>query len=643
MKRTLQKQLLIVGAMTAALLASGAAALTYAGNKAADTVAVTYDQKQAPAITPQEAARAVASARDLSTAFRAASEKVLPSVVTIENTPKPEATPGRRQAPQDLNPLDGRNPFEGTPFEDLFRGAPNLGMPAPGPRAGGSGSGVVIDSSGIILTNNHVVAGDGELRVRLHDGREFIATNVWTDPKTDVAIVKIAADGLVPAKLGDSDTVSVGDWVLALGQPFGLEDTVTAGIISAKQRGIGITQRESFLQTDAAINPGNSGGPLVNLDAEVIGVNTAISSRSGGSNGVGFAIPINLAKWIGDQLAANGTVRRAYLGVGIQPVTASLAKQLDVKPLEGVAVTEVMPNTPASKAGLQSGDVIVNYAGVAVSSPSDLQLLVERSDLGRRHELTVVREGERVTLSFIPEAQPAELGVAGTASGDKPSGPARSQLEQFGLEAGTLEANVAEQLGMTGVQGVVVTAVQPGGAADRAGLASGMVITQANRQKVTSLEEFLGVVSKAKTEDGLLLLVRTQQARAIRCLEIAFQRNPSDCPALAASRCEWRDNFFESPRVALRCTLGWFGAVPLGLICILHFAICNLHRRVAEGCAGLVWGRPVGTSWLRLRRLLSETQLSIACDCLSAGVVLASRPGWLTLLGEFLERSLPWD
>jgi serine protease Do len=381
----------------------------------------------------------------------------------------------------------------------------------PQPHASGSGSGVVIGANGIILTNNHVVAGDGEVTVRLHDGREFKAVNVWTDPKSDVAVVKIDAKDLVAAKLGNSDTVSVGDWVLALGQPFGLQDTVTAGIISAKHRGIGITARENFLQTDAAINPGNSGGPLVNLDGEVVGINTAISSRSGGNNGVGFAIPVNLAKWVGDQLAAGGTVHRAYLGVGIQPVTATLAEQFKVKPREGVAVTDVFPNTPAAKAGLQSGDIIIRYAGVEVSNPIALQTLVERSQLNKPHMLTVVRDGKRMDLTFVPEEQPSEFGPAMGGSNRAPSKSESSQLEKLGLQVSELDEAVAEQLGMKGVEGVVITHVVSGGPADRAGLSSGMVITQVNRQAVKSLDGFLAAVKKAESGDGLLLLVRSQE------------------------------------------------------------------------------------------------------------------------------------
>jgi serine protease Do len=508
MKRSFNKGTVAASAMVAVMLAVGAAAANYAHSKQANTVPVTYTVVAAPSVTPAEAARAVSSAKDLSTAFRVASEMVLPSVVTIENVPKAVVKNDKQTAPQQANP------FEGTPFEDFFKDrglqfeTPHM---QPQPRGGGMGSGVVIDPSGIILTNNHVVAGDGDVTVRLNDGRDFKATNVWTDPKTDIAVVKIDAKDLTAAKLGNSDMVSVGDWVLALGQPFGLEDTVTAGIISAKHRGIGITSRESFLQTDAAINPGNSGGPLVNLDGEVVGINTAISSRTGGNDGIGFAVPINLAKWVGDQLAHGGTVHRAYLGVGIQPVTANLAEQFKVKPREGVAVTDVFPNTPAAKAGLQSGDVIVEYAGVAISSPSELQLIVERSELGRPHTLVIVRDGKRMDLQFTPEALPSEFGAAAGSNGNSPSKPESTEVDKLGMEVSSLDATVAEQLGMQGIEGVVITNVQSGSPADRAGLASGMVITQVNRHAVKSLDEFTAAVKKAESSDGLLLLVRSQE------------------------------------------------------------------------------------------------------------------------------------
>ncbi len=319
--------------------------------------------------TDAQSTAGIDSANHLSSAFRTIASELLPAVVAIENRPKLAWQDAGPAGPRPSNnDLPRQNPFKGTPFEDMFRdrqfqmppSGPN-GSPMPSPRAG-IGSGVIIDNAGIILTNNHVVAGGGEVMVSTQDGREFVATNVWTDPKTDLAVVKIEAPSdLVAATLGDSDEVAIGDWVLALGQPFGLESSVTAGIISAKHRGIGITDRENFLQTDAAINPGNSGGPLVNMRGEVVGINTAIHSRSGGSDGIGFAIPSNLARWVGDQLVSTGTVKRAYLGVGIQPVTQDLAKQLSVKPRGGVVVTEVFPNTPAAEAGMKSGDVIVKF------------------------------------------------------------------------------------------------------------------------------------------------------------------------------------------------------------------------------------------------------------------------------------------
>ena len=466
----------------------------------------------APEILPAEAQRAVSSAKDLSTAFRSASEKVLPAVVTIENRPKAVATEQNAPETKQRDPGNG-NPFEGTPFEDFFkdRGFSFEGPPLqPQPPGGGMGSGVVIDPAGIILTNNHVVAGDGEVTVRLYDGREFKASSVWTDPKSDIAVIRIDAEHLTAATIGNSDAIFVGDWVLALGQPFGLESTVTAGIISAKHRGIGITERENFLQTDAAINPGNSGGPLVNLDGEVIGINTAISSRSGGSEGVGFAVPINVAHWVADQLSHGGKVHRAYLGVGIQPVSATLAAQFHVKPREGVVVTSVLKDTPAAKAGLAVGDVIVEYAGQLISSPNELQLIVEQGKPDHAETLTIIRDGKRKNLTFTPQEQPNTFGLADAAQNSSPATPEKSKLDNLGLEVSTLDANVAQQPGVTGLEGVVITSVRPDSPADRAGLSGGMVITQVNRHAVNSLNDFNNAVKESESRDGLLLLVRSQ-------------------------------------------------------------------------------------------------------------------------------------
>lgn len=459
-----------------------------------------------------EATRAIESANHLSIAFRTVADRLLPSVVSIENRPTVATKPVNGIRPS-ANP-SGNNPFQGTPFEDMFRefdfqspeSSPR-GRGTPSPR-GGIGSGVIIDNTGIILTNNHVVAGDGDITVRTHDGRKFVATNVWTDPKTDLAVVKIDGAGdLVAATLGDSDQTGIGEWVIALGQPFGLESTVTAGIISAKHRGIGITDRENFLQTDAAINPGNSGGPLVNLRGEVVGINTAIHSRSGGNNGIGFAVPSNLARWVSDQLIDDGSVQRAYLGVGIQPVTADLAAAMSVKPRGGVVVTDVYPDTPAAKAGLRSGDVIVRFHGKTIDTPQALQLAVERSPIGKDLMIDVMRNGKTLELTYEPTVQPTDF----TAARGRGVSPEAQPASDLGIEIATLNADVAKRLGVPDSEGVVITSVREGTPADTAGLKSGMVIAEVERQKVADASEFAAAMKQAREDDdGILLLVRTE-------------------------------------------------------------------------------------------------------------------------------------
>lgn len=456
--------------------------------------------------------RAIDSANGLSMAFRTVAKRMLPTLVAIENRPAVAMT-----SPMGIRPsqggIPGDNPFKGTPFEELFKGRDFQMVPPGGmqPRTrpqGGIGSGVIIDPSGVILTNNHVVEGGGEVTVKTSDGREFIASQVWTDPKTDLAVVKIEnATNLVSAPLGDSDQVEIGDWVIALGQPFGLESTVTAGIISAKNRGIGITARESFLQTDAAINPGNSGGPLVNLRGEVIGINTAISSRTGGSDGIGFAVPSNLARWVSDQLVSDGTVRRAYLGVGIQPVTAELATQLGVAPRSGVAVTEVLVSSPAAQAGLKTGDVITQFDGRDVATPQQLQLAVERAEFGKMLTIDLVRDGKPMKLQFKAQEQPSDFSGNRESSNGKPS----ASLENLGLEIAPLDRAVAEQLGLSSTDGVIITGVKSGSAAERTGLEAGMVISQVNRQNVKSIDQVVAAI-KADRENGsgTLLLIKTE-------------------------------------------------------------------------------------------------------------------------------------
>ncbi|HOM17077.1 MAG TPA: Do family serine endopeptidase [Thermoguttaceae bacterium] len=468
-------------------------------------------------------------AESLSRAFREAAEKSLPAVVMIRTLPA-EQPPARRRMPPDMGeelPFDD----EEGPFGDLFRMHPELrrffrDMPQtpmiPQPMPEGVGSGVIIDPAGLILTNNHVVREAGKILVRLHDGREFEAKEVKRDPKTDLAIVRIEAKNLPAAPLGDSEKVQVGDWVLALGQPFGLEGTVTAGIISAKGRGLGIAPRENFLQTDAAINPGNSGGPLVNLNGEVVGINTAITTRSGGYQGVGFAVPINLAKWVAHQLIQKGKVERAYLGVAIQMLTPPLAEQFGLQVQEGVVVTDVFPNTPGEAAGLKPGDVILEFAGTKVSKPAELQEIVERCPINSQQTMTVLRDGKRIPLQVTVREQPEEFGLTRGRLRTPGPGPDRGgSVEDLGLQLEPLRPEVARQLGLDFTEGLVITQVHPNSVAALAGLETGEVIVQVNRLPVKTMEDFRKALEKSPLDKGVLLLVRTARGARFVVLKSA--------------------------------------------------------------------------------------------------------------------------
>ncbi len=518
-------------AMVATLLVVVAAMSVYASSNTshgtpwyAENVAPATGHAMAGHATAGEAAAATAAnlAKSMSKAFHNAAGKVLPSVVLITNTPAVARTFSHRKSlPGDKGDNSEEMPFgfKGTPFGDLFN-APELHRffkefpstpQTPGRGTMGAGSGVIVDSSGIILTNNHVVAGGGQVMVRLHDGREFKAVDIKTDPKSDLAILRIEGAGTLPAaRLGDSNKAEVGDWVLALGEPFGLEGTVTAGIISAKGRGLGITDREDFIQTDAAINPGNSGGPLVNLDGEVIGINTAISTSSGGNQGVGFAIPIDLAKWVGGQLEQSGTVHRAYLGVIIQPVTQPLAEQFKVKVNTGVLIAEVRPDSPAAKAGLRPGDIVLQFAGQPVSNPRELQGCVEKAKIGGTEPLTILREGKKMTINVTCREMPGESAESGNNS-ENPGNKEPSRFDQLGIQVDTLTPAVAEHLGVKAEHGVVITDVRSGSPADLAGLSAGMVITEADRQTVKTTDDLRKTLEARPLDKGVLLLVRSAE------------------------------------------------------------------------------------------------------------------------------------
>ncbi len=454
-------------------------------------------------------------AEGLSAAFRQASEIATPPVVRITSHAK--AKPRRAGGGQTLPFRDGENPFKGTPFEDLFKDQPGFRFedPRSSPREG-TGSGVVIDRSGVILTNNHVVDGADDVIVHFQDGQQAKAVKVRRDTRTDLALVWVdpsKLSGTLPAAtLGDSDQLQVGDWVLAVGTPFGLEATVSAGIISAKGRNLGKVKNTSFLQTDAAINPGNSGGPLVNLSGEVIGINTAIFTETGTFAGIGFAVPSNTAKWVVAELMKGDTVRRAFLGVGIAEIDARLAEQTGVKPHQGVLVTEVRPDSPAKKAGLQDGDVILDFAGQRVGTPNELQRIVERSTIGRRHELHVLRDGKPLTVSIDLEALPENLAAASerddeaTDNADSGKSSASSEL---GIEVTELTAQAAKRYGYDARSGVLISRVDPDSVAQREGLRAGMLVTRVGNQKVTSVEEFEQAAKGVSLKKGVLLQVRT--------------------------------------------------------------------------------------------------------------------------------------
>jgi len=459
---------------------------------------------------------AVASAQELSAAFRNASHAVLPAVVTIRNTPRELAPVAGGQTPEGFDGV----PEEMQPFLKRFFGDEPFRMQKPyTPRAESMGSGVIIDPSGVILTNNHVVSGNGRVVVHLQDGREFEAVEVHTDPKTDIAVVRIEGAGNLPAAVvGDSDTMEIGDWVLAVGAPFGLDETVTAGIISAKGRGLGITEREEFLQTDAAINPGNSGGPLVNLRGEVIGINTAISTSGGGNDGVGFAVPINLARWVADQLVADGSVHRAFLGVGIQQVTSELSKQFGLKDVSGTLVTEVRAGTPAEAAGLHVGDVIVEFDGAKIDGPRKLQSLVEQAAMNESHDLTVIRDGKRMEFQLTLELMPESFAAAATESAEAENTD-QQFFDSLGMELSTLTADSANQLGLDlGTGGALITEVHRGSRAAHAGLQPGMVIRRVGLTDVANVDEFRSAFEQAGDAD-VLLLVSTKSGSRFVVLE----------------------------------------------------------------------------------------------------------------------------
>ena len=463
--------------------------------------------------------KATAEARALSRAFRRAAEVATPAVVTIHSRTKAQTIRRPQRGSQN-------NPFKGTPFEDFF-GNNNMDELFQNPHGmvprEGTGSGVIIDPSGIVLTNNHVVNGADEVTIHLADGREFKGEDIRTDERSDLAIVHIQGAGTLPAlKFGDSSDLEIGDWVLAIGNPFELEQTVSAGIISGKARELTSVRRVKFLQTDAAINPGNSGGPLVDLDGAIVGINTAIATNTGSFNGIGFAVPSDTAKWVADQLMQSGSVQRAYLGGGIDQVSPAMARKLGVASGEGVLVQEVYPKTPAAEAGLQSGDVVTAFGDVRVHTPRELQETVERAPLGSKHKLTVIRDGKPVTLDIVAKSLPDDFErrqrpLAQSRGEENSSAGATS--EQLGLSVSEASKSELESLGYEGASGVLISEVEPNGLAYQAGLRNGMLIMKVGKKVIRTPRDFEAAMADEKLEDGILFQVRTSSGSRFVVIE----------------------------------------------------------------------------------------------------------------------------
>ncbi|HMO13941.1 MAG TPA: DegQ family serine endoprotease [Pirellulaceae bacterium] len=438
--------------------------------------------------------QALQAAADLSVAFQHVAVALRPSVVSISSETRVVVTAPQMQRPR--LPFDLRPFFDDRELEDFFR----FDIPEREQRSRGIGSGVIIQENGYILTNHHVIRNAEKIQVTLSDNRIFDAEVVGTDQETDLAVLKIATTGLKPVKWGDSDAAKVGEWVVAIGSPFGLSQTVTAGIISAVGRdAVGISSYENFLQTDAAINPGNSGGPLVNLQGELLGINTAIASRSGSFQGVGFAIPSSMARRVVDKLIRHGEVQRGFLGIGIQDLTEELAESFQFTGKPGVLVGEIVGGGPADRAGLKEGDIITSINGRNFSNANQLRNYVADLEPGSRYALEYFRDGKL-------QQSEVEVGLRNVdmiAGRGRSLPPGAQQQSELGVIVQPLDPDLAAQLKLRDDKGVLVTEVEASGLAARLGIKAGDVILSVNGEVVDSPEAFNQHVRDADMSQGI--------------------------------------------------------------------------------------------------------------------------------------------
>jgi len=482
----------LIIALVGALLLGGA----YLGSRRASCQAMENPQSapQPPLPTSEE----LAGVEQISRVFNKVAEAVRASVVHIGTRKK-----GKSRDWESLHKFfkdDKLQPFFRFEFPDQPR--PQIGL----------GSGTVYDSDGYILTNYHVVKDADEITITLQDGSEYEPEWVRTDPPTDLAVIKIDAKGLPALQFGDSDKINVGDWVLAVGNPFGLDSTVTQGIISYRSRGVmqAGTNYSSYIQTDAAINPGNSGGPLVNLQGKVIGVNTFIITRTATYAGLGFAIPANTAKFVATQLKTSEKVVRSYLGVQIRDLTIGMAKTFDYDSTDGVLVEEVKPDTPADKGGMKAGDIIIELAGEKIRQVYQLQTMVAETKPGTKVKIVVWRDGAKKELTIKLEKMPEGFFEEQfSARPDRGGRRGQHEIESLGMTVSTLTDELAEKYDHEDRQGVVVISVDPDGEAFRRGLREGDLITYVQREKVTSAPQFKRLLKKYADQEGVRLRVRS--------------------------------------------------------------------------------------------------------------------------------------
>jgi len=449
----------------------------------------------------------IAALKQMGKAFASIAEKTSPAVVGL----RAERT---FTHPYTESPFGNQfDPFSDDLFDFFFRRSPRGRQPAPQRKyqQTAQGSGFIISADGYILTNNHLVGEAEKVKVELADEREFTAKIIGADPESDVAVIKIDANDLPYLELADSDALEVGEWVLAIGNPLGLAHTVTAGIVSAKGRsGFHLATYENFIQTDAAINFGNSGGPLINLDSEVVGINTAIIG-SGGNIGIGFAIPINMAKHVYKQLRESGTVARGFLGVDIQDLTPALAKAFGMESSKGVLIPDVHKDSPAEKAGLKPNDVIVELEGKPVESAKVLQTRIAMIKPDTRVKIVVMRDGKRKTLTVKLAKRPPISEILGTGSG---------AMDDLGFAVRNLTEELAQRYGYEGQSGVIISRVDPGSQAERVGIVVGALIKEVNRVQVKNTREFDEAMKKASKTGIALLMIKIERSTFYALLTI---------------------------------------------------------------------------------------------------------------------------